>query len=88
MGFKLLLLRDPAIPESLTAAAEWPSRMATEMPDIKFWSRPRRLRLRVALPTPKQPLAFCLHRFSLRQTTYVGLPRPVPGLTQAFITRP
>ena len=37
MGFKLLLLSDPAIPESLTAAAEWPSRLATEMPDIKLF---------------------------------------------------
>ncbi len=37
MGFKLLLLSDPAIPESLTAAAEWPSRLATEMPDIELF---------------------------------------------------
>lgn len=37
MGFTLLLLSDPEIPESLTATDEWPSRLATEMPDIKLF---------------------------------------------------
>jgi len=36
MGFKLLLLSDLAIPESLTAAAEWPNRLATELPEIEL----------------------------------------------------
>jgi len=36
MSFKLLLLSDPAIPESLTAAAEWPNRLATELPEIEL----------------------------------------------------
>lgn len=37
MGFKLLLLSDPSIPESLTAAAEWPERLKTELPDLDLY---------------------------------------------------
>ena len=34
MSFKLLMLSDPAIPESITAATEWPERLQAELPDL------------------------------------------------------
>ena len=34
MSFKLLMLSDPAIPESVTAATEWPERLKAELPDL------------------------------------------------------